>query len=78
MISIKFGNALTDIASFPLSAKLRNQDPFADKKIPLWKHLLGWAIVLLVVVAVLWFFKVFTIPGIESPYDPAALTKVEA
>lgn len=74
MISISFGNALTDIARFPLSAKMRKQDPFADKEIPLWKKLLGWFLIVLILVVVLWFFRVFTVPGIESPYSPEALT----
>lgn len=78
MISIRFGNALTEQACFPLSAKMRKQDPFADKEIPWWKHLLGWSLILVLLVAVLWFFKVVTIPGLTSPYDPAALTEAPA
>lgn len=75
-ISIKFGEALTEQAKFPLSAKMRNQDPFADKPVPLWKRLLGYLLALLVIAGVLWYFKVFEIPGfIQSPYDPAALTQ---
>lgn len=67
-ISIRFGNALSDQACFPLSAKMRGQDPFADKGLPWWQHLLWAAALLLFVAAVCWFFGVFTIPGITSPY----------
>ena len=67
-ISISFGNALSEQASFPLSAKMRGQDPFADKGLPWWQHLLWASALLLFVAAVCWFFGVFTIPGITSPY----------
>ena len=67
-ISIRFGNVLSEQASFPLSAKMRGQDPFADKGLPWWQHLLWAAALLLFVAAVCWFFGVFTIPGITSPY----------
>lgn len=80
-ISIRFGEALTSRAKFPLSAALRNQDPFADKEMPLWKKLLGWLLVLAIICLVLWYFKVFD--GVEclqflpeSPYNPEALTAV--
>lgn len=79
MISIAFGNAMTEAAKFPLSAKMRKQDPFADKDMPLWKKCIGYLIALLVIFGVLWYFKV--LDGVEclnflpeSPYDPAALT----
>ena len=82
-ISIAFGNALTSQAHFPQSASLRKQDPFADKEVPLWKKCLGWLLAILVVVCVLWYFKVFE--GVEclswlpdSPYNPAALTEAPA
>lgn len=79
MISIKFGEALTQQAKFPFSAKMRSQDPFADKETPLWKKCLGYFLILLVIVVALWYFKVFEIPGfIESPYNPAALTETPA
>lgn len=81
MISIAFGNAMTEAAKFPFSAKMRNADPFADKGTPLWKRCLGYLIALLVIFGVLWYFKV--LDGVEclsflpeSPYDPAALTAV--
>lgn len=67
-ISIRFGNALSEQACFPLSAKMRGQDPFADKGLPWWQHLLWASALLLFVSAVCWFFGVFTIPGITSPY----------
>lgn len=79
MISIAFGNAMTEAAKFPFSAKMRNADPFADKGMPLWKKCIGYLIALLVILGVLWYFK--ALDGIEclqwlpdSPYDPAALT----
>ena len=67
-ISIRFGNALSQQAVFPLSAKMRKQDPFADRGLSWWQHLLRILVLLLVVAAVCWFFGVFTIPGITSPY----------
>ena len=79
MISIAFGNAMTEQAKFPFSAKMRNADPFADKGTPLWKKCIGYLIALLVILGVLWYFNAFA--GVEclsflpdSPYDPAALT----
>lgn len=81
MISIAFGNAMTEQANFPFSAKMRKADPFADKGTPLWKRCLGYLIALLVILGVLWYFNAFA--GIEclsflpdSPYNPAALTAV--
>ena len=47
---------------------MRGQDPFADKGLPWWQHLLWASALLLFVAAVCWFFGVFTIPGITSPY----------
>lgn len=78
MVSIAFGNAMTEQAKFPLSAKMRKQDPFADKGTPLWKKCLGYLVALIVIVGALWYFKAFTVPGIESPYNPAALTEAPA
>lgn len=81
MVSIAFGNALTEQAKFPLSAKMRSQDPFADKGMPFWKKCVGYLIVLLICFVVLWYFNAFA--SIEcmqwlpaSPYDPSALTAV--
>ena len=67
-ISIRFGNALSQQAVFPLSAKMRKQDPFADRGLSWWQHLLWILALLLLAAAVCWFFGVFTIPGITSPY----------
>lgn len=67
-ISIRFGNALSQQADFPLSAKMRKQDPFADRGLPWWQHLLWSLALLLLIAAVCWFFGVFTLPGITSPY----------
>lgn len=79
MISIAFGNAMTEQAKFPFSAKMRNADPFADKGTPLWKKCIGYLIALLVILGVLWYFNAFD--GVEclsflpdSPYSPEALT----
>lgn len=67
-ISIRFGNALSEQASFPLSAKMRGQDPFADKGLSWWQHLLLGVALMFIIAAIFWFFGVFSIPGITSPY----------
>lgn len=67
-ISIRFGDALSQQAVFPLSAKMRNQDPFADRGLSWWQHLLWVVALLIAVAAVCWFFGVFSIPGVTSPY----------
>ncbi len=75
MINTKFGTSLCEIAKFPLSAKMRKQDPFADKSTPWWVYLLWVLVIAVAVVAACWFFKVFEIPYLPaSPYGvtPAA------
>lgn len=49
-VNITFGNALTQIATLPLNAKINLNDPFTKKGIPLWKIgiISGVAIALLI------------------------------
>ena len=49
-VNITFGNALTQIATLPLNAKINLNDPFTKKGVPLWKIgiLSGIALALLI------------------------------
>lgn len=56
-INITFGNSLTKLAKFPLSASMKRQDPFADKGMSIWTKLLIILIVILAIVAAAeWYF----------------------
>ena len=48
-INTTFGATLTQLAQYP---KLVMNDPFAEKKMPLWKKILIWAAIIIVVAAI--------------------------
>ena len=56
-ISIPFGETLTDVAKYP---KLRLKDPYAKKGMPAWAKVLVTLLVLAVIAAAVWSFKLYT------------------
>ena len=56
-ISIPFGETLTDVAKYP---KLRLKDPYAKKGMPAWAKVLVTLLVLAVIAAAVWYFKLYT------------------
>ena len=56
-ISIPFGETLTDVAKYP---KMRLKDPYARKGMPIWAKILVTLLVLAVIAAAVWSFKLYT------------------
>ena len=56
-ISIPFGETLTDIAKYP---KMRLKDPYAKKGMSIWAKILVTILVLAVIAAAVWSFKLYT------------------
>ena len=56
-ISIPFGETLTDIAKYP---KMRLRDPYAKKGMSVWAKVLVALLVLAVIAAAVWSFKLYT------------------
>ena len=56
-ISIPFGETLTDVAKYP---KMRLKDPYARKGMPVWAKILVTLLVLAVIAAAVWSFKLYT------------------
>lgn len=56
-ISIPFGETLTDVAKYP---KLRLKDPYAKKGMSVWAKVLVTLLVLAVIAAAVWYFKLYT------------------
>ena len=56
-ISIPFGETLTDVAKYP---KLRLKDPYAKKGMSAWAKVLVTLLVLAVIAAAVWYFKLYT------------------
>ena len=56
-ISIPFGETLTDIAKYP---KMRLRDPYAKKGMSVWAKVLVTLLVLAVIAAAVWSFKLYT------------------
>ena len=55
LVNTAFGSTLTSVAKFP---KMVANDPFAEKKAPLWRRILCWLLVLaLIAFVVLYFTK---------------------
>ena len=55
-ISIPFGETLTDIAKYP---KMRLKDPYAKKGMSVWAKILVTLLVLAVIAAAVWSFKLY-------------------
>ena len=56
-ISIPFGETLTDVAKYP---KMRLKDPYARKGMSVWAKILVTLLVLAVIAAAVWYFKLYT------------------
>ena len=56
-ISIPFGETLTDLAKYP---KMRLRDPYAKKGMSVWAKVLVTLLVLAVIAAAVWSFKLYT------------------
>ena len=56
-VSIPFGETLTDVAQYP---KLRLKDPYAKKGMPAWAKVLVTLLVMALIAAVVWAFKLYT------------------
>ncbi|MBQ3608781.1 MAG: hypothetical protein IJA03_01905 [Bacteroidaceae bacterium] len=56
-ISIPFGETLTDVAKYP---KLKMKDPYAKKGMSAWAKVLVTLLVLAVIAAAVWYFKLYT------------------
>ena len=56
-ISIPFGETLTDVAKYP---KMRLKDPYAKKGMSAWTKVLVTLLVLAVIAAAVWYFKLYT------------------
>ena len=65
-ISIPFGETLTDIAKYP---KIKLQDPYAKKGLPIWQRWLYSIASFLFVIVVLWLLNIFSFigPKLQSP-----------
>lgn len=60
-VNVRFGTSLTHIARTPLVV---TDDPFADKKVPVWKKILVWTVVVIGLTAAIYF----TIPKESRPF----------
>ena len=56
-VSIPFGETLTDVAKYP---KLKLKDPYAKKGMSAWAKVLVTLLVLAVIAAAVWYFKLYT------------------
>ena len=56
-VSIPFSETLTDVAKYP---KLRLKDPYAKKGMSAWAKVLVTLLVLAVIAAAVWYFKLYT------------------
>ena len=57
MISIPFGETLTDVAKYP---KLKLKDPYAKTGMPAWAKVLLTLVILGAIAAGVWFFELYT------------------
>lgn len=60
-VNVRFGTSLTHIARTPLVV---TDDPFADKKVPVWKKVLVWTAAVIVLLVAIYF----TIPKESRPF----------
>ncbi len=76
-INSSFGASMCKQATFPMSAALKKEDPFADKTMSGFSKFLICLLIIVLVAGGLWLKGVFTIPGIESPFAKPAVEAVE-
>ena len=73
-INTAFGATLTSMAKYP---KLVTKDPFADKKVPLWRKIIYWIVILAAIAfCVLYFTK--NLPWQKKAAETANTEQVEA
>ena len=73
-INTAFGATLTSMAKYP---KLVTKDPFADKKVPLWRKIIYWIVILAAIAfCVLYFTK--NLPWQKKAAEAAKTEQVEA
>lgn len=63
LVNVRFGETLTHIAKYPV---VKMKDPFAKKKMPVWKKILLWLGIIVVVAGIVYF----CIPKERRPFWP--------
>lgn len=76
-INSSFGASMCKQATFPMSAALKKEDPFADKTMSGFTKFLIFLLVVVVIAGGLWLKGVFTIPGVQSPFAKTSTEVVE-
>ncbi|MCQ2317102.1 MAG: hypothetical protein MJZ85_10570 [Bacteroidales bacterium] len=70
LVNVRFGETLTHIAKYPI---VKTKDPFAKKKMPVWKKILLWLGIIIVVAGIVYF----CIPKERRPFWPQTEVVVE-
>lgn len=70
LVNVRFGETLTHIAKYPI---VKTKDPFAKKKMPVWKKILLWLGIIVVVAGIVYF----CIPKERRPFWPQTEVVVE-
>ncbi len=70
LVNVRFGETLTHIAKYPV---VKMKDPFAKKKMPVWKKILLWLGIIIVVTGIVYF----CIPKERRPFWPQTKVVVE-
>lgn len=63
LVNVRFGETLTHIAKYPI---VKMKDPFAKKKMPVWKKILLWLGIIIVIAGIVYF----CIPKERRPFWP--------
>lgn len=70
LVNMRFGETLTHIAKYPM---VKMKDPFAEKKMPVWKKILMWLAFIVVVTCAVYF----SLPKAKRPFWPQEEVIVE-
>ena len=62
LINVRFGQTLTSVVKYPI---VRTKDPFAEKKMPVWKKLLLWLVLICGVACAVYFI----LPEEKRPFS---------